>query len=161
MESWYFAYGSNLFREQVIERIGTIGLKEPRIARLENYRLAFQHLSEGDPAYANILSPGDGVLGVIYRFHAADLKKMDHYETGYDRHWVAVIDQYGEVLDAIAYVMTPTETRNFGNPSDAYLERIVTGARQYGIPEDYISKIVTMAKSNTLSATDETRIEHG
>ena len=65
MTVWYFAYGSNLWIEQVVARTGPVrlGAERPRIVRLENHRLVFNMQSRrpGDPdvVYANI-EPGSG-----------------------------------------------------------------------------------------------------
>lgn len=149
MDSWYFAYGSNLSIEQMIARIGSTGSAEhqPRIAHLANHRLVFQQLEPGGPAFANILSPGDGVLGVVYRCRPADLARLDDYEGCYQRQPIQVTDRQGEVLAAVAYVAGPAPPVAFGRPSAEYLARIVSGARQHGLPEQYIGQIVATALS--------------
>ncbi len=147
MESWYFAYGSNLWIEQMIERIGAIGQgdRRPKVAHLANHRLVFQHLDGGGPAFANILCPGDGVLGVVYRCSPAALEKLDHYEQGYERQPITVTDHQGEVIHAIAYVIRPTPGVQIGKPSAEYLQRILTGAKQHGLPEAYIAAVIARA----------------
>jgi cation transport regulator ChaC len=152
MESWYFAYGSNLWMDQMIERTGAIYHAEraPRIAHLANHRLVFQHLEKAGPAFANILSSGDGVVGVVYRCSPADFEKLDRYERGYERQTIMVTDVRGEVLPAAAYVLGPAQAFRFGKPTSGYLERIVTGARQHGLPEQYIASIVTIASSGSV-----------
>ena len=153
MDSWYFAYGSNLFAEQMIARTGSAGDPEhrPRIAHLADHRLVFQHLEHGGPAYANILSPGDGVIGVAYRCSEADLEKLDVFESGYERRPITVTDQQGEVLVAVVYIIRPAPSVGTGIPHAEYLERIVTGARQHGLPEHYISNIVAIALGGILA----------
>ncbi len=147
VEQWYFAYGSNLWTDQMIARTGPIsqGDHGPRIARLANHRLVFQNLTSGGPAFANITSPGDGVLGVVYRCNPAALEKLDRYEQGYERRAIVVVDEHGELLAAVAYVVETARGANFGNPSAEYLNRIVTGARQHSLPEAYIARIVATA----------------
>lgn len=149
MASWYFAYGSNLWWDQMIERTGAIGAAEypPRIARLANYRLVFQRLEKGGPAYANIVSPGDGVLGVVYRCRAVDLEKLDGYELSYERRLVVVTDPSGEELPATTYQVPPGPAISSGPPSDEYLQRIIRGARQNGLPEAYLAQIVALARA--------------
>jgi gamma-glutamylcyclotransferase len=152
MEFWYFAYGSNLLSGQMIERTGAIGHGEhpPRIARLENHRLVFQQLEEGGPAFANIRYPGDGVLGVVYRCSQAELERLDHYEGGYERQPISVTDQHGEVLAAVAYFVLPSATVSFARPQEEYLAKIITGARQHGLPESYIDEIIAIAGGEIL-----------
>jgi len=161
MESWYFAYGSNLWKDQMVERTGAIGRvgQRPRIARLANHRLIFQHLQNTETAFANILCPGDGVLGVVYRCSPADLESLDRYECGYERQPLVVTDQRGEVLTAVAYVVRPAQVVKTGKPSDEYLERIVTGARQHSLPEQYIGDIVNIAQSGILRSDHSHRAQ--
>lgn len=67
---WYFAYGSNLWIEQMEDRTGPIakGADQPRQARLSGYRLAFNVGGQRGQVYANIVpNPGDEVIGVVYR----------------------------------------------------------------------------------------------
>lgn len=147
MESWYFAYGSNLWARQMQMRTGAVehALHPPRMARLENYHLVFEHLEGSGPAYANILPGGQGVWGVVYRCNEADLERLDRYERGYDRQQVVVIDQAGEVVSTLVYVMRPHPATRAGLPNAEYLQRIVQGAQQHGLPAEYIEGIVARA----------------
>ena len=144
---WYFAYGSNLLIEQMIARTGESchGGHRPRFARLADHRLVFQRLTPAGTAFANIVSPGDGVLGVVYSCSPAALDRLDDYERGYTRQLIRVTDHRGEVLEALAYVMTATMAASLGRPSDDYLKKIVDGARQHGLPEQYIGNVVATA----------------
>lgn len=159
MEVWYFAYGSNLWTDQMRTRVGSIGRAEhpPRIARLAGYRLQFQQCEPDGDAYANIVAvdaglmgqgmSGRSVLGVVYRLHEADLARLDAFEHGYERRPITVIDLAGETLDAIAYIVRPADALHIGRPSEAYLSRIITGARQHGLPEPYIDEIIAIASA--------------
>ena len=150
VSQWYFAYGSNLSIDQMIERVGPIpqGENRPRIARLHNYRLIFNMRDDGGSTYANIQTPGDGVLGVIYSCCLEALSKLDKFEEGYNRHRVVVATENGDELQAFAYIAKPTNTANGCKPSADYLHRIVTGARQHGLPEAYIREIEAIAAAN-------------
>jgi gamma-glutamylcyclotransferase (GGCT)/AIG2-like uncharacterized protein YtfP len=147
MDHWYFAYGSNLLSEQMIARTGPIrnGDERPRIARLPNYRLAFNMLGEDGQIYANIVTPGDGVLGVIYRCGPETLDKLDGFEQGYERQDVTVIDDGGVKMRAVAYIARPENVTAEGWPNAAYLQRIVIGAREHGLPEEYIRALEVTA----------------
>jgi gamma-glutamylcyclotransferase len=148
MDPWYFAYGSNLHRAQLIERCGQLSASDepPRIVRLPNYRLVF-NLDGGDgEVYANITTPGDGVLGVIYRCNAAALAKLDVYETGYDRHEVTVADEHGSLLSAIVYIAQPASVTAARRPPADYLQIILSGAREHGLPAEYIRQIEQLAE---------------
>lgn len=144
---WYFAYGSNLLKGQMISRVGPFRTdsERSRIARLLNYRLTFNMLAEDGNVYANIEAPGDGVLGVIYRCSHAALDQLDAYEGGYERREIVVIDDRGIELPACAYIAQPDAVTAAGQPSDAYLRKIIAGARAHGLPEEYIHAIQATA----------------
>ena len=146
-KQWYFAYGSNLCVEQMERRTGPLDESEPRpcIARLAGYRLVFNMLGDDDQVYANIIQPGDGVIGVLYRCGEAALAALDVYEEGYDRRQVVVTLESGETRQAMAYVARPECTTNRGRPSVEYLAIILRGARRQGLPEDYITSIEDQA----------------
>ena len=148
MEAWYFAYGSNLSSSQLVARIGSAAGgagQSPRLVRLADYRLVFQHPKLERPAYANIIPGGDGVLGVVYRFTQADFQSLDRYETGYERRTIIVQAADGEELPAEAYLMRTDDGAKFGRPDAAYLQRILDGAKQHGLPDDYLASIVQIA----------------
>ena len=148
MSDWYFAYGSNLCVKQMVDRIGSIGHPDfpPQIVRLADHRLVFQEVECGGPAYANIVSPGPGVIGVIYRFSEADFERLDRFEDGYERRRVTVIDSHGTVIEAIAYVVGADVKFREDRPTADYLARIVDGARRHALPESYVEEVVAIAQ---------------
>ncbi len=147
MSSWYFAYGSNLSSEQMIARTGRGESEElpPRRAILPHFRLVFQSLAFGGPAFANVLSPGDGVLGVVYRCSTIALQRLDKFEDGYERRPIQVLDEQGAILEAEAFVISPPALSGEGRPAAEYLKTIVDGARQHGLPESYIRDVLAIA----------------
>lgn len=140
MDHWYFAYGSNLLSNQMVARTGLhrLGIERPQIACLPRYRLAFNMLGDDGQVYANIVQPGDGVLGVVYRCNRACLEKLDAYEQGYDRQAMVVVGNKGLELSAFVYIARPECVTAEAPPSAAYLQKIVAGARAHGLPENYI-----------------------
>jgi gamma-glutamylcyclotransferase (GGCT)/AIG2-like uncharacterized protein YtfP len=152
MESWYFAYGSNLCCEQLDARLGSGAYREqaPRIARLAEHRLVFRQAAAGGPAYVNISTPGAGVMGVTYRFRAADFEMLDRFEAGYVRRPITVTDGEGNRLSAVAYFMSGESPATVGLPDADYLERIVRGAKRHGLPETYIGGILAIAAGRSV-----------
>jgi len=147
MDHWYFAYGSNLSRAQMVARTGPIrtGGEQPRIARLPNYRLVFNMRGDDGQIYGNIDSPGNGVLGVVYRCGREALEKLDGYERGYGRQNVTVIDDRGVELRAVVYIARPENVTAEGPPSAAYLAKMTNGARAHGLPHEYIRALEATA----------------
>jgi gamma-glutamylcyclotransferase len=151
LQQWYFAYGSNLLKEQMIHRTGSLGDAEhpPRLARLAWHRLVFERLESGGPAYANIRPSHAEVLGVLYCCTSEALKRLDSFEEGYERRTVEVTDSQGETVGAIAYFMREGAGKQIpGRPSDEYLVRIITGAKEHGLPEPYLSTVIALAQSD-------------
>ncbi|HBI41879.1 MAG TPA: gamma-glutamylcyclotransferase [Planctomycetales bacterium] len=142
-KEWYFAYGSNLCAEQMLRRTGPIGedTDSPCIARLPGYRVVFNMQGDDGLVYANIIQPGDGVIGVLYFCSAAALASLDACEEGYDRRRVLVTLEGGATREAMAYVARPECTADGGRPSPEYLEIIIRGARRHGLPEAYIRSL--------------------
>lgn len=140
---WYFAYGSNLWIEQMSARTGLIATDDsaPRIAWLPDYRLVFNMRGEDGQVYANLERPGDGVFGVLYRCGPDTLDKLDAYEGGYERRQMLVTDQDGVKLSVIAYIAKADRVVNGRKPSAEYVEKILRGATQHGLPEDYVRHI--------------------
>jgi cation transport regulator ChaC len=147
---WYFAYGSNLWIAQKERRTSAIrtGADRPRIARLANHRFAFnKHGSKGQ-VFANIMAcSGEEVIGVVYRCKLSTVDTMSEYEGGYERKAVTVVIDDGSSVEAITYVAMERNVVDDARPSDAYLTRIVTGAAQHGLPQDYIEKIRLLASA--------------
>jgi gamma-glutamylcyclotransferase len=146
-KDWYFAYGSNLCAEQMLRRTGPIGEGEdsPRVARLLGYRLVFNMKGDNGLMYANIVQPGDEVIGVLYHCSLAALASLDAYEEGYQRRQVLVTLEGGTTREALAYVARPERTATGGGPSPEYLGIIIRGAKRHGLPEAYIRWIEAQA----------------
>ncbi|WP_254507191.1 gamma-glutamylcyclotransferase family protein [Anatilimnocola floriformis] len=143
-DQWYFAYGSNLLAAQMIERTGPIRTEEeqPRRARLPNQRVVFNMLGSDGEIYANIEPAAHDVLGVVYRIGPPGLASLDEFEEGYERRQVIVITDDGVELAAIVYVSLPENVTAPRQPSEEYLTRIITGAREQGLPGEYIETLL-------------------
>ena len=133
---WYFAYGSNLLAAQMSARTGLTwsDANRPRRAQLPGYRLAFNASGNGC-TYANIVRPGNGVMGVLYWCTPEALALLDKYESGYDRVQIEVLDEAGARIEAVAYIARPENLTSDESPTAEYLGRIIRGAREHGLPE--------------------------
>lgn len=145
---WYFAYGSNLSTKQKEDRTGAV--REARLARLDGYRIAFNKRGGDGTGKANIvLHQGRVVWGVAYRCSPEALDTMDRYEGvqggHYFRKHVRVRFESGDEIDAVTYVAGGSFINDSLRPSKEYLNAILDGARQHGLPEDYIREIESAA----------------
>lgn len=78
---------------------------------------------------------------MLYRCGPDTLDQLDVYERGYDRQRVEVTDERGVAVTAIAYVAKADRVANGKKPSARYLQKVLRGARQHGLPEAYIREI--------------------
>jgi len=131
---YYFAYGSNLNRKQMLERCPD---SKPRfLATLHNYKLVFVGWSrQWRGGVASIKSfRGERVLGVIYEISERDLRRLDKYEGypgSYSRLKVTVFNEDGEPIEAITYIKSGQLEET--PPGKGYLAVIQQGYRDWGI----------------------------
>jgi hypothetical protein len=138
---WYFAYGSNLCRQTFLGRRRMEPL-ETRVGRLDGYRLCFDlPVGPGERGVANLIAePGAHVWGALYRLTPAACEHLDRTEgvpAGvYGRLAVTVVDSGGIACVAFTY---ESRLRQEGRkPSPRYMNLLLTGAREHGLPADYV-----------------------
>ena len=124
---YYFAYGSNLHKEQMMNRCPD-AIPVARV-KLKGYRLEFNRV-------ADIVEEEQAITwGAIYTVSLADIKNLDRYEgypNLYDKIPVAVEDDKGRTYQAFAYVLT---IKGLNEPSDGYYHIIKEGYRDWKIPQ--------------------------
>jgi gamma-glutamylcyclotransferase len=137
MVVYYFAYGLNMNHNQMKNRCKNIRFVCK--AYLENYDFVYDGI--GSKIFANIIPKnGSVVWGALWEIDNNDLKRLDIHEGypyEYIRKKVIVKDNNGKEYDAWVYLREP---RKLGNHSEEYRKKVVEGARDCGLPEDYISK---------------------
>jgi len=116
----YFAYGSNLDREQMRARCDTAELHTRAILR--EHALAFTGHSRrwAGPVATVVPSRNAIVEGLLYILGAADLRSLDRHEGHplvYRRTRLRVTDEHGRELRAEVYVQ---RARRPGVPSPDY-----------------------------------------
>ncbi|KAA0702597.1 Gamma-glutamylcyclotransferase [Triplophysa tibetana] len=141
----YFAYGSNLLKER-------LQLKNPSasvycVAKLKDYKLVFgnprgQESQRWHGGVATIEhSPGDEVWGVVWRMNISDLESLDRQESvkrGTYSPMEASVSTSDQDFNCRSYIMNSCV---HAPPSPQYLQVIVMGAEQNGLPEDYQEKL--------------------
>jgi gamma-glutamylcyclotransferase len=147
---WYFAYGSNLLKARKEMRTGPI--QQSHIARLPDYRLVFNKLAkDGSQVYANIEPrPGFAVWGVIYLCDPDTLARLDRFEGApdhYARAEVTVLRSPDQAVGAVVYIAQPAYICEARKPEAAYLNKLLTGAREHGLPAEYIELIQKTAET--------------
>ena len=140
---FYFAYGSNLSLEKMNEKC-----TKPRvlsIARLAGHRIEFyEHSVIWDGAVETLVPDAKSeVWGVLYELAVYAWDQLDNCEdvrldgTGEYFHYpVQVFDEEKTVVYADVYKKARLGEAKL--PSTEYLDIIIQGAKEQGLPEDYI-----------------------
>ena len=126
---YYFAYGSDLSKKQMLERCPDS--KPVFVAILPNYKLVFAGWSRKWHGGVASIKPfrGERVRGAIYEVTEKCLRELDRREAGYGRFKVTVFDEDNEPVEAITYIKAGQldETQ----PSKEYLVVIQQGYRDW------------------------------
>ena len=133
---FYFAYGSNMNLDQMEYRCPAARVVET--VRLEDHRLAFCGRPEGNGVATIFPEEGSQVEGVLWEITPGCEKSLDGYEGYpylYGKQTVRVRNQAGMEMDVMAYVMNAPYKETLSSPSRLYLDGILEGCRQNGIPE--------------------------
>jgi hypothetical protein len=139
---YYFAFGSNMARTTLEER----GVRARRIGPgvASDYRLAFTLPSQRWTGHAaDLLAElGQRTWGVLWEL--ADPDALDPFERRYDRIPIAIIrsgNGSGSELPVEAFTYTVKVEHRAASedlPAPAYLDRMLDGARETGLPPSYI-----------------------
>jgi gamma-glutamylcyclotransferase (GGCT)/AIG2-like uncharacterized protein YtfP len=132
----YFAYGSNMLGRQMARRCP--GAKPVGTALLRGWRFLIN--SRG---VASIVADNEStVQGVVWELTDDHLRALDGYEgvpDWYQRLAVEVeLPERGEVA-CVTYIDKSEGGDVPGSPRAGYLEKIVEGAENFGLPPNYIS----------------------
>ncbi|KAH8334790.1 hypothetical protein KR074_003647, partial [Drosophila pseudoananassae] len=153
---YYFGFGSNMLASRI--HIQNPTAKRIGAGKLENYRLDFHTGSKkwlGAPATI-VATPGAHVYGAIWEIDMKNLKDLDDQESVSDRVYIPIslpvisltsnsnitcrayhlTNQPNTIVHAIgAQEYIPLDRQ----PSETYLKVLVKGAKETGIPDEYIS----------------------
>lgn len=146
----YFAYGFNLNLQKVNQM-----LTKPRvtgIARLSNHKMGFYgHSVIWDGAVETVVPDNQSeVWGILYQLEAYEWEQLDNLKdvrldgTGEYFHYpVEVIDEQNMLREASLY--KKAQLREPKQPSTEYLDIIIQGAKEQGLPESYIATLQDVA----------------
>ncbi len=141
----YFAFGSNLNAEDLKKWCIDNGAKipnllNPQIKRLENYKIGFTRKSKkrGGGVADIIESKEDYCYGIVFDVTEDDLNIIDKKEVVRSDHKGAYERLYFSD-SLVTYVAN--KQGNFFQPSDKYLTVIIEGAKNHGLPKEWIEKL--------------------
>jgi cation transport regulator ChaC len=135
--SWYFAYGSNMVVERMRERGVPFISSLPAVLR--DQRLVFDKRGRDGSARANVArARGERTFGVLYELAGEALDVLAQFESGYDLVDVAVEvarPDGGVLLVQARTFVARSDRRTAADPTRSYVELILEGAREHGLPE--------------------------
>lgn len=135
----YFAYGSNMNFKQMRERCPSS--RFIKRAYKEGYKFVYDGRSiKWNAAVANIIEPEENIVwGGLFEINEDNLAALDCYEgyssKSYDRETIIVKDDEENSLEAVVYLR---KGQRIGTPDTVYRQTIIQGAKDCGLPENYI-----------------------
>lgn len=137
-----FAYGSNMSTRRL--RARTPSARPCGIGQLPGHRLMWHKIGRDGTAKCDILEtgrPNDIVWGVLFEILLAERPLLDQAEglgNGYEHKNIDVLTDFG-VKPAGAYYATHIDSAL--RPFDWYLEFVLQGAREHGLPGQYLREL--------------------
>ena len=138
----YFAYGSNMVREQMRRRcpdarpLGAAVLRDHRFAIISGGHGTVQPQA------------GATVHGVLWQLSRDNLAALDLYEevaAGLYRRTPRIVERDGRPVRALVYVAA---TRKPGRARPAYLAAIIAAARGLAFPDAYVAALEAIARTS-------------
>lgn len=103
MTNYYFAYGSNMNQQRMIER--GMEIISAEFAILKDYKLVFDKPKRDGSTAANVrIAAGKSVEGTLYKVNTVDMRKLDKFEPGYERHSIGLYLRNGDSIISEIYV---------------------------------------------------------
>lgn len=130
----YFAYGSNMDKQQMRERC-------PQSKEIEKAELIGYEFFINARGVANVRQKEGGkVLGIVYEISEEDEKELNSRE---GVQYGTNIQVHSPELDAFYYVAKETAD---GSPREGYLEKIIDACQEADFPSGYVQEIKSWQK---------------
>ncbi|WP_269814561.1 gamma-glutamylcyclotransferase family protein [Amphritea pacifica] len=139
---YYFAYGSNMSLARLQQRVP--GARVVGCYFLDGHDLRFHKAGQDGSAKCDALYTGndDRIYGVVFDIPRSEKPALDRAEglgVGYGEKVVSLQNQQGEQLEAITYFALQIDPSL--KPYSWYVHHVLVGAREAGLPSDYIGRI--------------------
>lgn len=144
----YFAYGSNMSHARLQARVPSA--KPICNAYLPGHALRFHKKGADGSAKCDVVATGcetDRVHGVVFEFHLPEKPMLDFYEgPKYQEALVELVSESQALLQAYLYVVADKQayTDRHLKPYHWYKHHVVYGARQAGLPADYVANLLAV-----------------
>jgi gamma-glutamylcyclotransferase len=140
----YFAYGSNMSSRRLQARVP--GANPMGRVHVSDWQLAFNKPGSDGTGKANLVhAPGAMAWGVLYEIETRDWSVLDQYEPLYEKSIFRFETAGGADLRAQAYLYTSPPEARAAAPAESYLDYLLEGAREHGLPENYVARIRAFA----------------
>lgn len=143
---YYFAYGSNMSSTRLRARVPSA--RPLGIAVADGLRLAFHKIGRDGSAKCDIVpaaDPTQQVHGVVFHIDPAHRPALDAAEglgNGYAAVELDVALNGDHRITVFAYQATQVDPSL--SPYTWYLDHVVRGAREHGLPAEYVALIQTI-----------------
>jgi len=144
MSLYYFAFGSNMDKQQMEDRKKEFEEKHKGIMKVEftdrqkgimkDWKLIFNKINvkRKGAGYANIEPEiGSIVEGIIYKVNDGAIKMLDWYEgvrfDSYRQKEMLVENERNKSINCIVYIANPKKTDNSLKQEDDYLKHLLAG----------------------------------
>lgn len=137
---WYFAYGSNMKESRLHKR--DVPTFDHKVGHIENYAFRYNKIGVDDTGKGNIIEKqGSKTRGVFFKIHLSDyLHLHERYEVGY-RQIEIEGSSNKKLIRAKSFIALPENVEDQMIPSPEYQDIVIVGAREKGLPEEYIQYI--------------------
>lgn len=143
----YFAYGSNMLSAWLQTRCRSARVRG--IASVDGYLLAFTKGSKDRSGKAMLLpskDPSARLYGVLYDISNAEMAELDRSEgrgKGYERVQTFEVRSIPDdkSIRATTYLASVTSADYTLTPYDWYLDLVIKGAEQHGLPDEYVAAL--------------------
>ncbi len=144
-DQYYFAYGSNMPTRYLYNVRGVLPAHS-EAGVVENYEVSFMApgLNSLEPAFTFLTkSESKKAYGVLHHVSKQDLVKVKESEGAlYEWATLPVELKNGEVV--AAQTLVRLSHGDVGVPSKRYLQILIEGAREHGLPEVYVKGLLDM-----------------
>jgi hypothetical protein len=139
----YFAYGSNMVRQEMAARCPAARIVGAAVLR--HYRFAVIRGGHGTV----LRRAGATTHGVLWRLGRGEARALDRYEevaSGLYHRARGVVWRAGRPVRALVYVAAVTAP---GRAKPPYSAAIVAAARDWGFPAAYVGALETIARTSS------------
>ena len=115
------------------------------VASLYGHKLKFHKKSKYGSAKCDAFCTNDSndvMHGVIFEILSSEKPALDIKEglgNGYEEKYVTVVSESGEEYKIVTYYATSIDASL--KPCDWYIEHVIRGAQEHGLPTEYIEEI--------------------